>query len=95
MWCNRTTIGHTRPPWRKVQTTIKNASTLANFILYPIILYRFTRQMMEEKSMHWLFFSMTLKLGTIVFSEHNVYNNSFFLVKTGILERIRFNIEYS
>ena len=38
---------------------------------------------------------MTLELGTIVFTEHNLYINSFFLIKTGILEKIRFNIEYS
>ena len=50
---------------------------------------------MIEKKVRIRFFSMRLGLRTIVFSEHNVYNNSFFLVKTGILERIRFNIEYS
>ena len=49
IWCNRTTIDDTRAPWSKARTTIKNASTLANFILYPIILYRFTWHIMEKK----------------------------------------------
>ena len=40
MWCHRTTISHTRSLWHKARTTIKNASTLASFILHPIILWK-------------------------------------------------------
>ena len=38
-------------------------------------------------------FSVILELRTIVFSEHNLYNNRFFFVKTGILKQIRFTID--
>ena len=50
--------------------------------------------MMGEKYA-FTFLSMTMELKMIGSSEHNLYNSSFFVVKAGILERIRFNIEYS
>ena len=60
---------------------MKNASTYS-------LSNRFIRHIIEKKVCIRLFFSMTLRLETIVFSQHNLYNDSFFLVKTGILERI-------